>query len=103
MLDKGIESGNEWLRLYNSIGERSKSGKLTVRGKKDRLKFLIQYRTGMRIGEVNAIEHKWIDEINGYIYLPAESTKSQKSRNIPIAIDIIRAINEFSSESQGTL
>lgn len=102
MLDKGHESGREWLRLYNAIGERSKSGKLTIRGMKDRLKFLIQYKTGMRIGEVNAIEYSWIDQIARYIYLPASATKSNKARNIPVDIEVIRAINDFREAVRGS-
>lgn len=103
MLDKGKESGMDWLRLYNSIGERHRStGKLTIRGKKDRLKFLIQYKTGMRIGEVNAIEHTWIDQISGYIYLPAEATKAQKPRKIPIDIETIQAINSYRTDATNT-
>jgi len=103
MLDKGKESGMDWLRLYNSIGEKHRAtGKLTIRGKKDRLKFLIQYKTGMRISEVNAIEHSWIDQINRYIYLPAEATKAQRAREIPIDLETIQAINEFRADATNT-
>jgi len=103
MLDKGKESGMDWLRLYNSIGEKHRAtGKLTIRGKKDRLKFLIQYKTGMRIGEVNAIEHSWIDQVNRYIYLPAEATKAQRAREIPIDLETIQAINEFRADAAGS-
>jgi len=103
MLDKGIESGTDWLRLYNAIGEKHRStGKLTIRGKKDRLKFLIQYKTGMRIGEVNAIEHSWIDQVNRYIYLPAEATKAQRAREIPIDLETIQAINSYRTDATNT-
>jgi integrase len=103
MLDKGKESGMDWLRLYNSIGEKHRStGKLTIRGKKDRLKFLIQYKTGMRIGEVNAIEHSWIDQVNRYIYLPAEATKAQRAREIPIDLETIQAINSYRIDATNT-
>jgi integrase len=98
MLDGGNESGDDWIRLYNAIGERDRwRGRLTLRGKKNRLKFLIQYKTGMRIGEVNQIEHSWIDQINMRIHIPAEKTKSQKPRSIPIDIELIQAITEYRS------
>lgn len=103
MLDKGKESGMDWLRLYNAIGEKHRStGKLTIRGKKDRLKFLIQYKTGMRIGEVNAIEHSWIDQVNRYIYLPAEATKAQRAREIPIDLETMQAINSYRTDATST-
>lgn len=104
MLDKGEENGVEWLKLYNLIGERNRhSGKLTIRGKRDRLRFLIQYNTGMRIGEVNQLQHNWIDLINLQIALPAEITKSGKSRTIPINIDMAREITSFKEEIRNTV
>lgn len=103
MLDKGSENGNDWLRLYNAIGEKHRqSGKLTVRGMKNRLKFYIQYHTGMRIGEVNKIEYAWIDQINMRLNLPADKTKAQKGRSIPISIDIVQQISEYVDATKNT-
>ena len=103
MLDKGVEDGSDWTRLYNGIGERNRfSGKLTLTGKKNRLKFLIQYKTGMRIGEINAIEHTWIDQFGMRINLPAEATKASKSRVIPIDMELVQAITDFRAEAKGS-
>jgi integrase len=99
MLDDGDESGDEWRRLYNAIGERDRwRGRLTLRGKKDRLKFMIQYKTGMRIGEVNQIEYAWIDQIAMRIHIPADKTKSQKPRSIPIDMELVQAITEYRAD-----
>ena len=96
MLDNGTENGIGWLRLYNAIGEKHRStGELTIRGHKTRLKFLIQYKTGMRIGEVNALQHNWIDQIKMRIHLPDHATKANKSRTIPIDIDTVQAITDY--------
>ena len=47
---------------------------------KDRLKFLIQYKTGMRIGEVNAIEYSWIDQ-NSKIHLSSRKRLQNQNKS----------------------
>lgn len=102
MLDKGKEWGAEWIKLYNAIGERERyHGALTIRGKKDRLRFLIQYKTGMRIGEVNAIQHSWVDSFTMNIRLLADATKAQKTRTIPIDLETIQAIADYRADCVG--
>lgn len=103
MLDEGVEFGDDWRRLYNAIGEKNYfSGKLTIRGKKTKLKFLMQYKTGMRIGEINQMQHSWIDQIAMKINLPGDVTKSAKSRIIPIDMELIQAINDYKSDCANT-
>lgn len=103
MLDKGVESGDDWRRLYNAVGEKNRhSGKITIRGKKTKLKFLMQYKTGMRIGEINQLQHTWIDQIAMKINLPGDITKSEKPRTIPVDMELIQAINDYKSDCANT-
>jgi integrase len=103
MLDEGQENGEQWRKLFNALGEKNRySGKLTLRGRKTKLKYLIQYKTGMRIGEVNALEHNWINETTMRIYLPEYATKSRKERIIPIDRELIEAINKFKIDIKDT-
>lgn len=95
-LDEGKEDGDEWQKLYNAIGERHRlTNKLTSRGIKNRLKFLIQYKTGMRISEVNQLQWNWIDLFKLTISLPGQVTKNGKPRTIPIDRDLSQAIADF--------
>jgi len=96
MLDHGAEEGDDWRRLYNALGEKDRyTNKLTIRGHKTRLKFLIQYRTGMRIGEINQLRHSWIDQIKMVIHLPDCATKSGTARDIPIDMELVQAIGDY--------
>lgn len=77
MLDNGVENGSDWQRLYNAA-----SGDL---------KPIIhcQYLTGMRIGEVLSLRWQWVDMPARIIHLPATSTKTRRSRDIPMSEELI--------------
>lgn len=61
--------------------------------------FKIQYETGMRISEVLNLHWNWIDFINEIIILPAEHTKSNTQRAIPMSNELIDILNGIEQKS----
>ncbi len=55
------------------------------------LAFLIACRTGMRAGEILALEDAWID--GRVIHLPAEATKTRSKRDVALSKEALRLIN----------
>ncbi|MCG6973105.1 MAG: tyrosine-type recombinase/integrase [Desulfobacterales bacterium] len=45
---------------------------------------IVAYNTGMRVGELRLLKWSYVDKVNKYIRLPAETTKEGRSKNIPI-------------------
>ena len=72
MLDDGIENGTDWLKLYNEAHESIKPI------------LLCQYESGLRIGEVLAMEWNWIDMIKGFIDVPDYSS-TKRGGLVPIS------------------
>ncbi len=55
------------------------------------LAFLIACRTGMRAGEILALEDAWIED--RVIHLPAEATKTRSKRDVALSKEALRLIN----------
>ena len=53
-------------------------------GKMIGLVIRLAYNTGMRVGELSAIKWKMVDLKNRSIFLPAEITKTNSSRSVPL-------------------
>jgi integrase len=63
---------NEYIRLIDEAPQHLRAA------------IIIAFNTGMRIGEIRLLKWSFIDSKNGYIRLPKEVTKENKSKNIPI-------------------
>ena len=55
------------------------------------LAFIFSCRTGMRAGEILAIDKKWIDD--NVIHLPAPATKTNSRRDVALSSDAKRLLN----------
>lgn len=55
------------------------------------LAFIFSCRTGMRAGEILAIEESWIDD--NVIHLPAPATKTNSRRDVALSSDAKRLLN----------
>lgn len=55
------------------------------------LAFIFSCRTGMRAGEILAIENSWIDD--RVIHLPKEITKTASKRDVALSSDALRLLN----------
>jgi len=42
------------------------------------------FHTGMRAGEIRALQWSWIDKAAGFVRLPAEVTKEKRAKSVPI-------------------
>jgi len=45
---------------------------------------IVAFNTGMRVGELRLLKWSYVDRVNNYIRLPAEVTKEDRQKNIPI-------------------
>lgn len=61
--------------------------------------FKIQYETGMRISEVLKLHWNWIDFVNKIIVLPAEQTKANTQRAIPMSEELIAILNSLEQKN----
>ncbi|NBC65657.1 MAG: tyrosine-type recombinase/integrase [Bacteroidetes bacterium] len=64
-------------------------------GKMIGLVIRLAYNTGMRVGELSAIKWKMVDLENRSIFLPAEITKTNSSRSVPLnsnAFNIVKIL-----------
>ena len=63
---------DEYIRLINEAPQHL------------RVAIIIAFNTGMRTGEIRLLKWSYIDRKSGYIRLPKEVNKENKSKNIPI-------------------
>jgi integrase len=56
---------------------------------------ILAYNTGMRLGELRALQWKHIDRKTGFIRLPAGLTKEGKAKVIPINHHVIDALDQL--------
>ena len=56
---------------------------------------IVAYNTGMRVGELRLLKWSYVDKINQYIRLPAEVTKEERPKNIPINYHVKKALDSL--------
>jgi len=67
-------------------------------GKMIGLVIRLAYHTGMRIGELSSIKWKLVDLKDKFIYLPAEITKTNSSRSVPLNPEAFNIVKIFESQ-----
>lgn len=53
---------------------------------------VVAFNTGMRVGELRLLKWSYVDRVNDYIRLPAEVTKEDRQKNIPINHHVKKAL-----------
>lgn len=67
-------------------------------GKMIGLVIRLAYHTGMRIGELSSVKWKLVDLKEKFIYLPAEITKTNSSRSVPLNPEAFNIVKIFESQ-----
>jgi integrase len=53
---------------------------------------IVAFNTGMREGELRLLKWSYVDRVNNYIRLPAEVTKEDRQKNIPVNHHVRKAL-----------